>query len=385
MTDQDAQDAAAFDRGFMREHRRAVATDRVTGVPVCEHGDDAAACQLAHSYVQPHLPGVHTQPVVAPQLVGLVHVHQFNAAGTCVEPIMHEGRAYPCDTATEPRPVTFGSGAETYSTLAELRAAPADPDRDARREAYRADQRRKAARALDRLFDLTLPPDAAPRYSTAASERFVEAVGDYVLSRLHHNSHYGVTNERAHAGGNLPCDICGGRCTIDAGCTCPAPCAMHSTAHKRNYGAGPDLYCASCGHPASWHRLDDATNLGPADPNAKFRCIGYDCTTDGPIGSCAAECPDYVKPHHKAHYGVADRLAELPDATMRIDADVIGDPSLCKRGMELDGRMPPGTTPPEPNCGCTNRSDCRWPGTDRLPAAHNPDYVATEDRRGAAS
>jgi hypothetical protein len=43
--DQDAEDAAAFDRGFMREHRRL---DRVTGVPLCEHNDDAEACQLTH-------------------------------------------------------------------------------------------------------------------------------------------------------------------------------------------------------------------------------------------------------------------------------------------------------------------------------------------------
>ncbi len=55
-----------------------------------------------------------------------------------------------------------------------------------------------AARALDRLIGLAFmahvdDPDAKSGPEMAvASERFVQAVGDYVLSRLHHNGGYGV-------------------------------------------------------------------------------------------------------------------------------------------------------------------------------------------------
>lgn len=76
-------------------------------------------------------------------------------------------------------------GATTYDALGELRAAPSDPERDARREAYRADQRRKAARALDRLFDARRDGLTGAAYDVVG-ERYIEAVGDYVLSRLHH-------------------------------------------------------------------------------------------------------------------------------------------------------------------------------------------------------
>ncbi len=57
---------------------------------------------------------------------------------------------------------------------------------------------------------------------------------------------------------------------------------------------GADLpSCGECGHPADWHRLDDSTNVSPVDPAAEFRCIGYDCTIDGPIGICGYGCADY--------------------------------------------------------------------------------------------
>jgi hypothetical protein len=49
--DQDANDLAALNRGYAKEARRqrfAVGNDPLTGVPVCEHGDDVEACQLAH-------------------------------------------------------------------------------------------------------------------------------------------------------------------------------------------------------------------------------------------------------------------------------------------------------------------------------------------------
>ena len=35
--------------------------------------------------------------------------------------------------------------------------------------------------------------------------------------------------------------------------------------------------CASCGHSSDDHRLDDALNIGPCDPAARFRCILCRC------------------------------------------------------------------------------------------------------------
>lgn len=71
-----------------------------------------------------------------------------------------------------------------------------DADRDRRIGAYRDRQRRRAVRALDRyiaaVFDDPAQPHVCSTVATAAGDRFVEAVGDYVLSRLQHNSHYGA-------------------------------------------------------------------------------------------------------------------------------------------------------------------------------------------------
>lgn len=56
------------------------------------------------------------------------------------------------------------------------------------------------------------------------------------------------------------------------------------------------MFCERCGHSQDWHRLDDATNVSPTDPAAKFRCIGYDCETSGPIQpSNRCDCPDFVE------------------------------------------------------------------------------------------
>lgn len=54
--------------------------------------------------------------------------------------------------------------------------------------------------------------------------------------------------------------------------------------------------CARCGDPADWHRLDSAQNVGPCDPRARFRCVGYDCESDGPIPEDRCTCPDYIGP-----------------------------------------------------------------------------------------
>ncbi len=53
--------------------------------------------------------------------------------------------------------------------------------------------------------------------------------------------------------------------------------------------------CSNCGHPADWHRADDADNTPITDPDRKFRCIGYDCEVGGPIGFCQFGCPDYME------------------------------------------------------------------------------------------
>lgn len=72
---------------------------------------------------------------------------------------------------------------------------------------------------------------------------------------------------------------------------------MASTRTRPRFSDGVVSYrlgdCERCGHSPDWHRLDDAQNVGPTDPEAKFRCLGYDCEKDGPpTGSCV--CPDYV-------------------------------------------------------------------------------------------
>jgi hypothetical protein len=93
------------------------------------------------------------------------------------------------------------------------RPAGPDPARDARIDAYRDRERRRAARALDRYIEgLVDAPKLWSEAADVAGERFVEQVGDYVLARIagdadaiegaaralrardaHHNGHYGVT------------------------------------------------------------------------------------------------------------------------------------------------------------------------------------------------
>jgi len=82
---------------------------------------------------------------------------------------------------------------------------------------------------------------------------------------------------------SVDCRECGAR----AGETHYASCDVHAL-------YADSEYCGRCGHPRDWHRLDDALNISPTDPDAPFRCIGYDCEIGGPILACAAKCPDYV-------------------------------------------------------------------------------------------
>jgi hypothetical protein len=84
-----------------------------------------------------------------------------------------------------------------------------DPARDARVDAYRDRERRRAARLLDRYLEVAyevsghnLPLDGSLRLN-AAGDRFVEAVGDYVLSRLQQKSHYGVPAANPYEGKSI--------------------------------------------------------------------------------------------------------------------------------------------------------------------------------------
>lgn len=79
------------------------------------------------------------------------------------------------------------------------RPAGPDPARDARVDAYRDRERRRAARALDRWFEARQEEGRAypPEALSVTGERFVEAVGDYVLARL---------GERVAAGPICVCD-----------------------------------------------------------------------------------------------------------------------------------------------------------------------------------
>lgn len=53
--------------------------------------------------------------------------------------------------------------------------------------------------------------------------------------------------------------------------------------------------CLRCGHTSDWHRLDDAQNVGPCDPAALFRCLGFDPMASGPP-TRRCDCPDMIRP-----------------------------------------------------------------------------------------
>lgn len=107
------------------------------------------------------------------------------------------------------------------------RPAGPDPDRDARIDVYRDRERRRAARALDRyieamfLSQADVPQRLGMGECRVAAGRFVEAVGDYVLSRLaessdrdvafglQQKSHYGVRSHDEAWEAGQPCGQCG--------------------------------------------------------------------------------------------------------------------------------------------------------------------------------
>lgn len=122
-----------------------------------------------------------------------------------------------------------------YETLAYLRSTP-DPERDARVELEHARLRRRAAAEFDRYFDTKLTP--TPAAADAALERAITSLADYVVSRLHHNSHYGVDDrEQVRADGRAM----EARATLLHAPGCRGafglPCIDECTAHKPDYVA----------------------------------------------------------------------------------------------------------------------------------------------------
>lgn len=123
------------------------------------------------------------------------------------------------DDASRIEPAAGGAPDGVYTQIAP------DPDRDARRAAYADRERRRAARALDRYMEIIYGEDIASKRGAeirAAGERFIEAVGDYVLSQLHHKSHYGVSDLCVHG------FIADGQACGEFGCAEPA--------HSPDYG-----------------------------------------------------------------------------------------------------------------------------------------------------
>jgi hypothetical protein len=104
-----------------------------------------------------------------------------------------------------------------------------NPARDARRRVRAERERRRAARALDRymeIYEQAVAGAGGTLPILTAGERFVEAVGDYVLSELHHNGDYGVP----------AADACDGHCS---GNWTDPECSFHGrpkSTIKPNYG-----------------------------------------------------------------------------------------------------------------------------------------------------
>lgn len=94
---------------------------------------------------------------------------------------------------------------------------PADPARDARVAAQRAEYARKAARALDRLISTRMQhiEEQMLRRVRAVATDVGTLLDQYAEEGLHHNRAYGVI-DRSHAGAGIQCEACGDSpCTID--------------------------------------------------------------------------------------------------------------------------------------------------------------------------
>jgi len=63
--------------------------------------------------------------------------------------------------------------------------------------------------------------------------------------------------------------------------------------------------CQRCEHPRDWHRHDDTSRPNENGHNSHgvvlgeeaecpYRCVGYDCTIDGPVPTQGCYCPGFV-------------------------------------------------------------------------------------------
>lgn len=147
-----------------------------------------------------------------------------------------------------------------------------DPERDVRIDTYRDRERRRAARALDRYFDVM--HNGVEGDPAAAGERFVEQVGDYVLARLGHN-----------------------------------PSVVQ---HKSHYDVPPRDQCPN-GMPDGWGHLGGPGCTNNADHGVPSGVQGGQWVNDE-TGVPGSYEPDSDARHHNADHGVPSGPADsVPD------------------------------------------------------------------------
>lgn len=242
----------------------------------------------------------------------------------------------------------MAEGAESFNELTRLRSI-ADPERDARIEAYRDQERRKAARALDRYLDAWQDAYAgsgpAPVVA-AAGERFVQAVGDYVLSRL-----------------SAPNVVTG-----DDG----TRYVMSPDAHKSHYGAS-DVTCPyDCGHtdcpvhgPEDEARSRTHHNYGASVSGAPVCSHGYQVGVRGQHVANNQPCTD------NPDYGATN-----PDAVMRPGSDHTGHdhPTTEAAVVACEVHRADGSIHPEDGRACRIcEGPCAAPSTVVRPESREQD------------
>lgn len=157
------------------------------------------------------------------------------------DPLSSHDIECPCDVCTRHR------AAGTHPSHAAAAAA--------RRRVYAEDARRTAAVALDRYLRVLYgtPNWQRTGKEQLAAEAFVECMGDYVESRLHHSGHYGVSLVGPLCAHGFVAD---GQACGEFGCTePPEECGAHG-AHPHN--GRKCLDCPVCMPPDERpvHRFD---------------------------------------------------------------------------------------------------------------------------------
>lgn len=131
----------------------------------------------------------------------------------CSKRMGHDGPHMPGLTTEHPDPAAqedldrlAGYRPPTYAELDRLRVEP-DPERDRRREAYRALEREKARRALDAYFQAVDEKDWP--LANELSNRVNVRMGEYTASPSHHNRSYGIPPESCYGGEHGDQDVSG--------------------------------------------------------------------------------------------------------------------------------------------------------------------------------